>query len=58
MTKKELKQAIIEFVNRQRTSKDEWWTSDRDAAYAFLSEFAEDLGIKVVESDFENLNEE
>lgn len=58
MTKKELKQKIIEFVNMQGTSKDEWWTSERNAAYTFLSQFGEELGIKFDESDFQNLNEE
>ena len=50
MTKKELKQAMIDFINRKdNTVKEESYCTDRDWAESIIKEFAEDLNIDLGE---------
>jgi hypothetical protein len=48
MTKKELKQKMLDFINRQDDYvKDEWYGTNYDIYYDIMKEFAEDLGIEL-----------
>lgn len=43
MTKKELKQRMLEYINRQSDfDKDEWYGTQRDFVESVLTEFARD----------------
>ena len=46
MTKKELKQKMLDFIGRQdHYSKEEWYATNYDICYDILTEFAkEELG--------------
>lgn len=50
MTKKELKQKMVEFIERQNEfNKEEWYISDKALAAYIIVEFANDLGIDLKE---------
>jgi len=52
MTKKELKQKMLEFINRQEgAQKQEWWCTDRLAYFGVMKEFAEEVGIEITEGE-------
>jgi hypothetical protein len=48
MTKKELKQKMLDFINRQDDYvKDEWYATNYVIYCHIMKEFAEDLGIEL-----------
>lgn len=48
MTKKELKQKMLEFIqSKQDDDNNEWWCTDRELNEMVLAEFAETIGINL-----------
>ena len=50
MTKRELKQKILEFISLQEnTRSDEWWCTDMELAEEFMERFAKFVGVDLEE---------